>query len=75
MVRPPLTDSVWPVMKPASSDGEERDRAGDLVRLADAPEGHARLQRLDELRVVGARPRARSGVLVGPGQTTFTWMP
>src|SRR5882724_5898675 len=71
MERPPLTESVWPVMNPASSDARNATAAAMSSGSPVRPSGIAFLSDSISLSLPPAISW-RSGVFVGPGQTTLT---
>ena len=77
MVRPPLTDRVWPVMNPAASLAKKLTAAAMSDGSPKRRIGTARTMAFITASALSccSSTASMAGVLVGPGQTTFAVTP
>src|SRR5215208_4820868 len=75
IVRPPLTESVWPVMYPARSEARKATAAAMSSGSARRRIGTARTSASTSFWPPSAAIPSSMGVRVGPGQTAFAVMP
>src|SRR6185503_11793505 len=68
IVRPPETESVWPVMNPASSEARKTTAGAMSSGTPSRPHGITRLRLSASLGLAAANSLRNSGVSDGPGQ-------
>src|SRR5207237_5971774 len=74
IVSPPETESVWPVMKPASSEARNTTAGAMSSGTPRRPHGMTRFKLSASFGLAAANSLRKSGVSDGPGQTQLTLM-